>query len=280
MKRYGNIYNKIVNKTTIKLAHEMAKIGKANRDEVKFVDDNLEKCIDYIYNALKNNTYTISEEDYITMHIHEYGKDRVIKKLHYFPHRIIQWAILLHTENIFQNMFIETTYASIPDRGIHKCLHKILRDIDKCKTNPIKYCLKIDVKSFYGSIDNHILYSKIESKFKDIQLNKLFKNIIFSTGEVGQPIGSLLSQYFGNFYLCSVDYELKKRCKYYYRYCDDIVILSDNKHDLHKYFNILKMELDKLNLTIKKNYKIFNFEKQAIDFLGYKIYSNKKVELR
>ncbi|UWG09080.1 MAG: MatK/TrnK amino terminal region [Bacteriophage sp.] len=48
---------------------------------------------------------------------------------------------------------------------------------------------------------------------------------------IGVPIGNYLSQYFANLYFSELDHLCKEelKCKFYYRYADDIVILSDDK---------------------------------------------------
>ncbi|MGL4998835.1 MAG: hypothetical protein ACRC5T_07710, partial [Cetobacterium sp.] len=110
----------------------------------------------------------------------------------------------------FDKWNISQTYASIKKRGIHKAK----RDVEKIVFgNPNLYCLKIDIKKYYDNINNEILFEKLKNKFKDKKLLNLFKIIIFSRGDVGQPIGSLLSQYLGNFYLNDLDHTCKESFK-------------------------------------------------------------------
>lgn len=55
-------------------------------------------------------------------------------------------------------------------------------------------------------------------------------------------LGNYLSQYFANLYLSKLDHLCKEelKCKFYYRYADDIVILSDDKDFLHKVLIYIK----------------------------------------
>jgi hypothetical protein len=113
----------------------------------------------------------------------------------------------------------------------------------------------------------------IRNKIKDKELLWLLDNIIDSAP--GIPIGNYLSQYFANLYLSKFDHWVKEilKIKYYFRYCDDLVILSDSKEKLHVIFKkINDYFINILKLTIKKNYKIFPTT-TGIDFLGYKFYS-------
>ncbi|MGL5904950.1 MAG: RNA-directed DNA polymerase, partial [Cetobacterium sp.] len=140
-----------------------------------------------------------------------------------------------------------------------------------------KYCLKIDVKKFYPSIDNKILYNLLEKKIKDKRLLRLLKIIIFSVGDKGQPIGSLWSQYAGNYYLSGLDHHIKEnyRVKYYYRYCDDIVILHSDKKYLHELRKEIQRYIsENLNLTLKENWQVFPVNVRGIDFLGYRFFRN------
>ena len=91
----------------------------------------------------------------------------------------------------------------------------------------------------------------------------------------GLPIGNYLSQYLANYYLAYFDHWLKenKNVKYYFRYCDDMVILSSNKEELHDLLEKIRNYLDeKLNLEIKDNYQIFPIKSRGIDFVGYVFY--------
>ena len=79
------------------------------------------------------------------------------------------------------------------------------------------------------------------------------------------PLGNYLSQYFANLYLAYFDHWVKEqlKCKFYFRYADDIVILSDNKEFLHDTLKKIKVYLkDKLALDIKPNYQVFPVEER------------------
>lgn len=91
----------------------------------------------------------------------------------------------------------------------------------------------------------------------------------------GIPIGNYLSQWLANVYLAYFDHYCKEilLCRYYYRYCDDIVILGNNKEKLHYICNeIRKYMINKLNVSIKDNYQIFPIDRRGIDFLGYRFF--------
>lgn len=270
MKRFGNLYEKIYDIENIRKAHYKARLGKAHYSQVKMVNSNEDYYCNKIHEMLKNDTYKVDFSKYIYMKIIDKGKERDIYKLPYYPHRIIQWAIMLQLEPIFKNIFIFDTYASIKGKGIHDAIKRINKIIIK---NNNYYCLKLDIKKYYPNINNNILYDLLTKKFKDKKLLNLLHKIIFSMGDKGQPIGSLWSQYAGNFYLSKLDHWIKeeKKIKYYFRYCDNMVIIHKDKKYLQNLLNEIKDYLkNNLDLNLKDNYQVFPIKARGIDFLGYR----------
>lgn len=272
MKRYGYLYEKIYDLENIRFAHKNVKRGKAHYSEVKMVEENPEKYFTLIHDMLKNKTFKNSK--YTTFIKNDSGKERAIYKLPYFPDRIIHHCIMNILEPIWMKILIRDTYSSLKGRGIHDGV----RRLEKCLLeNKPQYCLKMDVKKFYPSINHNILKKIIRKKIKDPDLLWLLDEIIDSAD--GVPIGNYLSQYFGNVYLSEFDHWVKEqqKCKWYFRYCDDFVILSNSKDTLHKLKdNIDKYLISDLALKLKENYQIFPINKRGIDFLGYIFYINKK----
>lgn len=275
MKRYGHLFEKICDMDNLKLAHQNAKKGKGWYREVKMVDENPEYYLGVLQEMLIDKTYHTSK--YETFIKKDSGKEREIYKLPYFPDRICQWAILQIIEPILLKNLTKDTYSAIPGRGIHSCLNRLTNSVHH-DVPESQYCLKLDGKKYYPSINHSILKSKYRVLFKDADLLWLLDEIIDSTpGETGIPIGNYLSQYSGNFYFSEFDHWIKevKRVKYYFRYMDDIVILGSNKEELHQ----LKDEIDeyfkkKLKLKIKENWQVFPTFVRGIDFVGYRTFLN------
>ena len=275
MKRLGNVYEKIISYENLLNAHLRARKGKNRYKEVIEVNNNTEKYLKNLRFVLVNEFYNINPSDYKREIIIDKGKEREIFKLSYYPHRIVQWAIMLQIQDRFLKNFILDTYASIENRGLHFGVKRVKRALrDKIGT---KYCLKLDMKKYYPSIDNKILFEIVKTKIKDEKLLNLIKIIIFSMGEKGQPIGSLWSQWAGNLYLSKLDHYIKEelKSKYYFRYCDDIVIFGSSKEELRKMLEKIKAKAgESLNLTIKENYQIFPTNVRGVDFLGYRFFGD------
>lgn len=268
MKRLNNLYEQIYSIDNLMLADHLASKGKSKQYGVQihnqYRDDNLLK----LQQMLQNKTYQTSP--YTTFKVYE-PKERDVYRLPYFPDRIAHHAIMNILEPIFVRCFTADTYSCIKGRGIHAALRAVklaLRDVANTQ-----YCLKLDIKKFYPNVDHDILKTLLRRKFKDNDLLWLLDEIIDSAE--GVPIGNYLSQYFANFYLTYFDHWVKetKNVKYYFRYADDIVILSSNKQQLHHLLSEIKAYLlTNLNLIVKENYQVFPVQARGIDFLGYKFY--------
>lgn len=269
MKRINNIYPLIYDAKNIDLADNKARKCKRTRYGVRKHDENREWDNFELHLILKNEQYKTSE--YTTYKIYE-PKERLIFRLPYYPDRITHHAIMNIMEPIWKSIFIKQTYSSIKNRGIHACAKDVRFALDNFPKET-KYCLKLDIHKFYPSIDHEILKKIIRIKIKDNRLLKLLDDIIDSAP--GVPIGNYLSQFFANLYLSYFDHWVKEtlRCKFYFRYADDIVIMGNDKELLNlTLLNINYYLTTKLKLELKPNYQIFPVDSRGIDFVGYRFY--------
>ncbi len=237
---------------------------------------NKESNILDLHEMLKNKTYKTSA--YTRFLIYE-PKEREIFRLPYFPDRITHHAIMNVMEKIFMKTFTADTYSCIKGRGIHAAANAVRLALSNDPAGT-EYCLKLDIKKFYPSIDHDILKSLIRRKIKDVDLLWLLDEIIDSAP--GVPIGNYLSQYFANYYLTFFDHWLKeqKQITHYFRYCDDLVILSDCKNYLNMILSAVRIYLhDQLRLEVKDNYQVFPVADRGIDFVGY-VFRHTHVRIR
>lgn len=274
MKRYGNLYDTIISIDNLKLADTKARKGKLMSYGVRRHDKERESNIMRLHEVLKSCDYHTSRYD--TFMIYE-PKERHICRLPYFPDRIVHHAIMNVLEPIWVATFIESTYSCIKERGIHKCAIDVRNALDEDCAGT-KYCLKIDIRKFYESIDHKTLKQIVRRKIKDVRLLKLIDEIIDSNNTIdgvkhgkGVPIGNYMSQYLANLYLTYFDHYVKEemRVKYYFRYADDIVVLAATKTELHDILDKMRDYLTGLKLRIKANYQLFPVDVRGIDFVGY-----------
>lgn len=268
MKRLNNLWERIISIDNLKIADEKACRGKTKQPGVMAHLKNRDENIIRLHHMLANKAYDTSE--YARFIIRE-PKEREISRLPYFPDRIVHHAIMNVLEPIFTVVFTADTYSCIKGKGIHGAQRAVERSL-KDRTGT-QYCLKLDIRKFYPSVDHVILKQILRRKFKDEDLLWLLDEIIDSTE--GLPIGNYLSQYFANFYLTYFDHWLKevKRVKHYFRYADDIVILDSNKPALHQLlFEIRNYLQTELKLEVKQNYQVFPVAARGIDYVGYRFY--------
>lgn len=268
MKRINNLYSEIISNDNLRRADKIARRGKSKQYGVRIHIENESQNIQKLNEILSSNQYKTSA--YTTFKVFE-PKERDVYRLPYFPDRITHHAIMNILEPIFISTFTRDTYSCIKGRGIYaaaRAVKSALKDVEGTR-----YCLKLDIKKFYPSVNHEVLKSLLRKKIKDKELLSLLDEIIDSAD--GLPIGNYLSQYFANFYLTYFDHWIKeeKAVKYYFRYADDMVILSDNKPYLHGILAAIKQYLnDNLKLEVKQNYQVFPVAARGIDFVGYKFY--------
>jgi hypothetical protein len=274
VKRLKNLTPRITDRGNIEEAMRSVISGKKRnyKSSKKLLDDS-DQYIDAIREQLLSGTYTPGA--YHEFKIMERGKERVIQSLPIYDRIVLRAIMNILGNQEFKKSFISDTYASIKGRGIMSGINKLREFLDDREGT--KYCLKIDIKKFYNSVDQRVLIDMLRRHIKDEILIKNLENIIGSF-ESGLPIGYHSSQYLGNFYLSEFDHYIKsvEKVKYYIRYCDDIVVLSGSKEYLHQLLQKFRNYLEgRLHLTIKDNYQIFPVESRGIDFLGYVSYHDK-----
>ena len=264
VKKLKNVWGKIIEKDNIAYAYKKAKKGKSKYNAVRYFEAHTEECLKEVQRLLTTKEFMTAE--YKRKIIKE-PKEREIFVLPFFPDRIIQHAVINILEPYFVKMFIPESYACIEGRGIHKGSLKIMEYVRKNK-----YCLKMDIRKFYPSINHDILMKIIERKIGDKNLLWLLNNIVRSIpGEKNVPIGNLTSQWFGNLYMNELDkfvkHTLKVKC--YLRYCDDFALFSNDKKLLNEIkFKIIEFLETELKLSLSKC-DLFRTT-QGVDFLGYR----------
>ena len=237
------------------------------------IEQDPEFYLSQIQEMLISKSFTTSE--YQICDIQDKKKIRTIHKLPFFPDRIVHHALIQVIEPILISSLIRDTFQSIKGRGISDARNRVKKYINKHK--PI-YCLKLDIQKYYPSINNDRLKEKLRRKIKCLDTLWLIDDIIDST--IGLPIGNYTSQHFGNFYLSDFDHYIKEqeKVKGYFRYCDDIIFFSYNKSDLHILKKAVFEYIQKENLVLKSNWRIFPVSNR-LDFVGY-VFTHQQMSLR
>lgn len=279
MKRVGYIYDNICSIDNIKHAIMNSSKGKRDRRTVRNVIEHIDEAALKIRETLTGKTYEPKPYREFTVRESPCRKERQICCPAFYPDQIVHWALMQVLQPIIKKSMYEFNCGSIPGKGIHYGKRFIERWIHRDRKNT-KYCLKLDIRKFYQSVDTDILKLMFRDKIKDRDALWLIDKIIDSH-PAGLPIGNYTSQWFANFFLEKLDHHIKERLhvKYYLRYIDDMVLFGRNKKELHRVRKDIDVYLARLLLTLKGNWQVFKIDSRPLDFLGFKFYRD-HTELR
>ena len=231
---------------------------------------------------LKNRTYV--HRGYKQFNISD-PKPRNIHKAS-VRDRILHRAIYNKMYPFFDKIFISDSYSCRNHKGTHKALKRFTTFHRKASKNHTKtiWVLKCDIRKFFASIDQNILMNILAQYIPDKDILWLLSQIITSFHSIGNdtglPLGNLTSQLLVNIYMNKFDQFVKHKlkAKYYIRYADDFVILSDDKVLLENTLvSIKEFLVDKLKLFLHSNKVSIKTITSGVDYLGWIHFSDHRV---
>jgi len=273
MKRFGNLFEKLVSKENLLEAHRKASKGKSHYREVKWVNANLGLAINQIQDSLINKTFKTSEYEVETAV--KGDKLRTIHKLPYYPDRVVQHALVNVCKDFWKASMIRDTFQSIEGRGTTDCFRRVKGFI---KTNNPEYAVKLDIVKFYPNVCTTRLIAEDPFKIKCKDTLWLLHEILLSLPFL--PLGNHTSQFGGNLKLNPVDWYAKQELRVdgYFRYCDDIVFFAGTKAEAKRLSLLIGCKLRELGLSIKEPIMV-KLSESYLDFVGFRI-NHDKVLLR
>lgn len=264
------------NPGTIEAAHILTSRGKRKKRAVRMYDENREAFSRQLSIDIIEGTYVAAP--YAPATIIDGGKERELLKSPYRDH-VVRRAFMSKLELYILSSLVPFTYAALPERGSTRALQHVrsalLHDLQNTR-----YCLKLDVRKYFASVNREVLKDKFSKKFRDKDTVSFASTLIDEPPGTGLPIGNYTSQWFANMYLSDFDHWVLRELnvKHYYRYMDDIVILADSKERLHQVLRRIERYMaEELHLAIKDNYQIFPVEARGIDYVGYRIWRNRVI---
>lgn len=265
MKRYGNIIDAIIEQGNMSASFDDVLGDLKNESRKAFLRERKQLIIDRLAAAIRDGSFRIT-------HVHEMvvtdGPKRRVVQAPPVIQRIGCHAIMRVVDQFCYKSIIPTSAASIKGRGMHY-LHKIVADDLRLHPDETTYFYKCDIKKFYETIDQDIMFECVCRYIKDKTLLPILENFV-RVMPSGLAIGLRSSQCFGNILLDRLDHFMKEvvKVRYYYRYCDDIVMLSGSKKQLWLWRDILIDQLAMLKLTVKDN-EVVRPVSDGLDFLGF-----------
>lgn len=271
-KTIRNVYCKNLTYEKLLKAHLDARKGKGSRKEIILFNLKQEDYIKYLLEKLENKTY--KHGGYTVFYVTE-PKLRKIEKSKYMDRIVHRWLVDNILKPYFIPRFIQTTYACIEGRGMHKaCLdmQEMMKHCTRIWNN--YYILKMDIAKYFDNIDKKILVSILEKRIKDKDVMWLINEILYANKrEKGLEIGNYTSQMFANIYLNEYDWYVKRNLhiKYFSRYMDDSILLVKTKKEaIQALENIKRFLKENLNLELNSKTQIFK-SSQGVNYCGYKI---------
>jgi len=285
--RFWGLYVHVCKRETLREAYALAKKndGAPGIDGVSFaaieesgVDAFLEQIRDELvsrqYVPMPNRKKEIPKDG---------GKKVRVLSIPSIRDRVVQGALTLILEPIFEADFQPGSFGYRPGRTAHEAVDRVEAAIREGKTRVID----LDLRAYFDNVKQHILLAKLAARVADADVMHLLKLILKATGATGVPQGGVISPLLSNIYLNEVDRMLEKAREVtregkrtrvqYARFADDLVVLVDGhpRHDrlLRQVTERIREELAKLEVEVnEEKSRTVDLEKgESFGYLGFDI---------
>src|SRR4051795_2251457 len=195
--------------------------------------------------------------------------------------RVVQGALKLILEPIFEADFQPGSFGYRPKKSAHAAIQRVSKAILEGKT----YVIDFDLRSYFDTVRHHIVLEKVSQRVDDDAVLRLLKLLLDASRKQGVPQGGVISPLISNVYLNEVDKMLeraKEVTRYerwtaveYARFADDLVILVDS-HQRQQWLRQavekrLREEFAKLEGEVhqEKSRKVDLERGESFGFLGF-----------
>lgn len=283
--RFWGLYVHVCKMETLRTAYQMAKAnnGAPGIDGVTFsaievggVEPFLKQLCDELvqstYQPMRNRRTEIAKDD---------GKQVRVLSIPAIRDRVVQGALKLILEPIFEAEFQPGSYGYRPNRSAQEAVTRVAEAIVVNKTRVID----LDLRAYFDNVRHHLLLAKVARRVQDQDVMHLLKMMLKASGERGVPQGGVISPLLSNLYLNEVDKMLEKdkevsrNGKYTYveyaRFADDLVVLVDGYPRHERLFEAvnkrLREELGKLQVEVnEQKSQVVDLAKDgSFGFLGF-----------
>ena len=282
--RFWGLYVHVCKKETLQLAYHDAKenngapgIDGVSFDDIEqagiaaFLEQVQNELVSGTYRPMRNRTKEIPKDN---------GKFRVLG-IPTIRDRVVQGALKLILEPIFEADFQEGSYGYRPKRTAHAAIDRVSEAVVQNKTRVID----LDLKAYFDNVRHDILSNKVAERVNDDKVMRLLKLILKAGGKRGVPQGGVISPLLSNIYLNGVDKMLERakevtrysRFTYieYARFADDLVVLVDGFRKwewlLKAAYKRLVEEFEKLDVQLnQEKTRIVDLSRdETFGFLGF-----------
>ena len=290
MRRYGGLWEPVVSWDNLLLAARKARRGKRARAAVQRFEFDLERQLLSLQRELVDGAYRPGG---FTTHWISRPKARLISAAPYRD-RVVHHMLMNVLEPILDRHFHPHSYACRKGRGTHAAADRLQRLMGRCR-----YVVQFDVRKYFPSIDHQILKGMFRRLIKDRRVLGLMDTIVdnsnrqedvtdYFPGDTlfspqgrrrGLPIGNLTSQWMANWYLTGLDHYVTSGLGIggYVRYCDDFLVLHNNRAVLLDVAFRVRVFLDGLRLRSHEDRESVRPAHAGAAFVGYRLWSSHRL---
>ena len=178
--------------------------------------------------------------------------------------KILQRAVLMVLEAVYEQDFLDCSYGFRPERGAHQALEALWHGLMEYGGG---WVIDLDIEDFFGSVDWGHLRDFLDLRVRDgvirRAIGKWLNAGVMEAGELsypqrGTPQGGVVSPALSNVYLHEVldvwfEHEVKPRLRgraFEVRYADDAVLVFEHEDDAQRVLGVLAKRLGKYGLRL------------------------------
>lgn len=189
--------------------------------------------------------------------------------------RIVQQAIVLILEPLFDNSMSSRSFGFRRGRKAHDAIATLIKDAQE----GFRHVVDADIKSFFDKISHEVAMSRVRDRIADGRVLDLIEAFlkagVFENGQVtvsteGTPQGGVISPWLSNLVLDDLDKALEARGLRHVRYADDFVVLCRSRQEAEEALALVKEVLGRLGLSLHEDKSRLTDFSEGFEFLGFR----------
>ncbi len=196
--------------------------------------------------------------------------------------RVVQTALRMVLEPIFERDFAAQSYGFRPGRGCKDAL----RRVDELRKDGYVFIVDADLKSYFDTIPHARLLAQVGQKVSDGKIMRLLEQFLQQgildglqawTPEEGTPQGAVISPLLSNIYLDPLDQTMARQGFEMVRYADDFVVLCRGEAQAARALAVIAEWTAQAGLILHPDKThLIDARTQSFDFLGYRFANGRR----